>query len=500
LTFRGLYTQNLTELKQLALVAVIVGTTTYWFFDPVLEWVRRRGSSAPEAPPQQRSFVTTAIIVGATILISALDHSLGKGLEGLFNDLKGATGWEAAVVALGSFGLAAGIVTHYWGHGVQRRPTRAAAYGAKAGALAGALVGALVVLVLYLNGKIPPPPAGNPPAAHYAGFLIGAVGLPTLLWFGPGLLGGMAIDKRWGRVSPTRGILYALAGLSGLLLILALAVWHIFPLVWLLVAQLILQNLGWGFGPFLQRESCDPRLDPTGTLASKPPRALNQGGVVVPIRPPREGSVVPPGPDDQQAPPSPPQVLLLRPTGSRAWALVVLLIALALGGWAYATGYFKTDPQIESEIEAKFQQDSGLHKKSLSVHSADKVVTIAGSVDDAIQHTAAVQESSSVRGVKQLIDQLQVTPPRVAKPTVQTNTNTVFVPVLPPVVPPPPAINVNISPLRPGGQGPVRPATKLRPPAPPQAADAQKHKGFFHFLKRDKSKDKKDKTKNSPAP
>jgi hypothetical protein len=69
LIFRGLYSQERGELLQLAIIAVIAGTAAYWFFDPVLEWIRRSGS-IPEKAPQQRSFVTTSIIVGATILIS----------------------------------------------------------------------------------------------------------------------------------------------------------------------------------------------------------------------------------------------------------------------------------------------------------------------------------------------------------------------------------------------------------------------------------------------
>ena len=179
---------------------------------------------------------------------------------------------------------------------------------------------------------------------------------------------------------------------------------------------------------------------------------------------------------------------MLQPTGSRGWSLVILLLALAAGGVAYATGMARTDPEIVSEIEGKFQLDSGLHGKTITVQSADRVVTLAGTVDNGIQHTAAVQEASGVRGVKQLIDQVQVQPP--APPTPK---------VVPAKAQPASQKTTTINAqfnffkgAKQSGASAVNPkaASKIGTPrtAAPKAASSQKSGGFFHFLKHGSNK------------
>jgi hypothetical protein len=475
LTGAGLYGEISNERSEFTLIAIIVGAATYLFFDPIMELLLGWIGAPPRELPRDRKVATTLTVVAATVVISALHHSLGKELEA-------ENGRVFLVVALVSSALTAGLVTLFWRRGAQRQPPRAATYGARTGALTGAAVGLLLVLDFALRHKVPPPPEGSLPAAHYAVFLGQWVGLPTLLWFGSGLLGGMAVDKRWGRLSPTRGILYSLAGLSGVILLLAAAVTNAFPLAWLLAAQV----LGWGLGPFLKRESCDPQLDPSGALRPKLPETRSTGRVVVPIRPGQAISAEAPGFDEGQTPAARTQILLLKPTGDRMWALLLLVLALVAAGWAYTTGVLRTDPEIVSEIEARFQQDSGLHERALSVQSTNRVVTIAGDVNNALQNTAAVQEASSVRGVKQLIDQLQVAPP--ISPPSNTRTDTVVAPV----VAPPPVVNASVSIVK--GPGKVHAPGAQQPHGTQKTADAQKHHGFFHFLK--KGKDKKDKTNN----
>jgi hypothetical protein len=274
-------------------------------------------------------------------------------------------------------------------------------------------------------------PANSTQAGYYAALGLFGVGIPSIMWLIPGLVGGLAIEKNWDRKSPTRGVLAALAALSAVLAIAALSISHWAPqystTAWLLALQFIPLNIGWGLGPFLQRESCDPAFRGYASvmpaLDKIPQGQVLPAGTVIPIDSLR-GTTVPsqtvpsptePGPDYKQIPP---HILLLQPTGSRGWSLVILLLALAAGGFAYASGMARTDPEIVSEIEGKFQQDSGLHGKPITVQSADRVVTIAGSVDNGIQHTAAVQQASSVRGVKQLIDQVQVLPPAPPAPKV----------------------------------------------------------------------------------
>jgi BON domain len=83
---------------------------------------------------------------------------------------------------------------------------------------------------------------------------------------------------------------------------------------------------------------------------------------------------------------------------------VVLLITL-LG---VACNKTPNDAQIQSEVQSKFSQDSGLQGKQLTVQSAGGVVTLAGTVDNEIQRDAAARQASSVPGVKEVVNNLQL--------------------------------------------------------------------------------------------
>ena len=66
------------------------------------------------------------------------------------------------------------------------------------------------------------------------------------------------------------------------------------------------------------------------------------------------------------------------------------------------------DAKISSDIQSKFSQDSGLSAKQLSVQTADGVVTLSGTVDNDAQREAASRQAASIRGVKQVLNNLQV--------------------------------------------------------------------------------------------
>jgi len=68
------------------------------------------------------------------------------------------------------------------------------------------------------------------------------------------------------------------------------------------------------------------------------------------------------------------------------------------------------DGAIQSAIQNKFSQDSGLSGKQLGVQSAAGVVTLSGNVDNDIQRDAAARQASTVPGVKEVVNNLQVTP------------------------------------------------------------------------------------------
>jgi hypothetical protein len=66
------------------------------------------------------------------------------------------------------------------------------------------------------------------------------------------------------------------------------------------------------------------------------------------------------------------------------------------------------DTKISSEIQGKFNQDSGLSTKQLTVESSDGVVTLAGTVDNDAQREAASRQAASVAGVKTVVNNLKL--------------------------------------------------------------------------------------------
>jgi len=66
------------------------------------------------------------------------------------------------------------------------------------------------------------------------------------------------------------------------------------------------------------------------------------------------------------------------------------------------------DAKISSDIQSKFSQDSGLSGKQLTVQASNGVVTLGGFVDNAAQREAAARQASSVNGVKEVVNNLEV--------------------------------------------------------------------------------------------
>jgi hypothetical protein len=470
----GFYGEIHSQPGEFILVAVIIGTAAYCFFDPIMELVLEWTGAPHRETPHDRRVITTLAVTVATLFIAALHHSLAEGVR--------VAGVIGTIALIFQSACIAGATTHYWVRGVGQQPPRAAAWGARTGALVGAVGGVVAVLGLAVQHKIPEP-QGNA-SVYYATVFLSGAGLSSVLWLIPGLLGGLAIEKRWDRGSPSRGILSSFAVLSGLFIVVTLLIARAIPQergndAWLFASQLIGLNIGWALGPFLQREACDQHLAGPGCAVAGRPKARKLGGVVVPIdtrRPVEDAAeVLPP-----VAKPIPPQVLLLQPKGSRAGALVVLVLALIIGAWAYSNGILRTDPEIVAEIETKFEQDSGLHGKTLTAASTDHVVTIRGNLDNGIEHTAAVQRASSVRGVKQLVDELRIFPPAPVTPKVV-------------VAPPPlPSTTIHASVSLFGGSGSgagargaqVKIQHRSGPPQP--KADTQKRGGLFHLFRKNK--------------
>lgn len=67
-----------------------------------------------------------------------------------------------------------------------------------------------------------------------------------------------------------------------------------------------------------------------------------------------------------------------------------------------------SDSKIASDVQQRIAADSGLRNKQIGVESANGVVTLSGNVDDLAQFGAAASYASSVKGVKQVVNNLQV--------------------------------------------------------------------------------------------
>ena len=96
--------------------------------------------------------------------------------------------------------------------------------------------------------------------------------------------------------------------------------------------------------------------------------------------------------------------------------LIALIAALAI-----AVGCTKApnDAQISSDIQSKFNSDSGLQGKQLNVQAANGAVTLSGNVDNDAEREAAARYASSEPGVKQVVNNLQVGAPPPAADTAQ---------------------------------------------------------------------------------
>ena len=88
-----------------------------------------------------------------------------------------------------------------------------------------------------------------------------------------------------------------------------------------------------------------------------------------------------------------------------AYLGVLLLLVL---GVACNQNKTKPDAQVTSDIQNKFNQDSGLQGKQLNVQSANGVVTLDGTVENAAQRDTAARLAAAEEGVKTVVNNLQI--------------------------------------------------------------------------------------------
>jgi hypothetical protein len=99
----------------------------------------------------------------------------------------------------------------------------------------------------------------------------------------------------------------------------------------------------------------------------------------------------------------------VRPT---AYLSIILLIAVM--GITVACNQAPSDAQVQSQLQDKYNSDSGLQGKQLSVQASNGTVTLSGAVDNDAQREAAARYAAAVPGVKQVVNNLQVAPMQAA--------------------------------------------------------------------------------------
>jgi len=85
--------------------------------------------------------------------------------------------------------------------------------------------------------------------------------------------------------------------------------------------------------------------------------------------------------------------------------VVALAALLAIGAGCSKA---PDDSQISSQVQEKFKGDSGLQDKAITVQAENGVVTLSGVVENDTQRTAAARYASSISGIKQVVNNLEV--------------------------------------------------------------------------------------------
>src|SRR5882757_11413712 len=87
---------------------------------------------------------------------------------------------------------------------------------------------------------------------------------------------------------------------------------------------------------------------------------------------------------------------------------VLVLVGILAAGTACSRA--AGDSELTSQVQNKINADSGLQDKQLTVQTANGVVTLSGTVDNEAQRTAASRYASTVSGVKEVVNNLEVNP------------------------------------------------------------------------------------------
>ena len=136
---------------------------------------------------------------------------------------------------------------------------------------------------------------------------------------------------------------------------------------------------------------------------------------------------------------------------------VSMLAVLVLLGATVGCSSQPNDAQITSEIQSKLFADPNITGKQISVSTQSGVVTLNGMVPTDLERAAASSDAAQVKGVKTVVNNLQVAPPVVAA-------------VEPEPAKPSPVVQTRREPVRRAAVRTSEPAAAYTPPPHPVAA------------------------------
>lgn len=357
LVFEGLVQVSKEEsFFQFAFAIVIVGIASLVLFDRIRVFAEH--GPQPHEPTEGQKLLLPSIM-GATLLITVLHESLGKGLEATQKAAPQLWLVQLLFLLIVSLILAGGV-TSSWARGARQRPSRAARKGALKGAILGVVAGFLYALHVSQGA--------NPASLS----LLVMVAVTVVVgWIITGFAGGLAIDKRWGS-SASRGVLFSLAAASFLTGFLPFIVsayqgkWDPEQLRFIFIA------VGWGIALVLHGDGCDQALEgvaPAGDTGGQKQEPLSGA-----LRP--------------------------RPQPKPVMG-VALALGVALAVWLVwrASAHSSTGPSSETNLSTEASLSSAPNKDSSSADTSTPVPSVSGTTwqfDDAEKTRVTFAPSGSV--------------------------------------------------------------------------------------------------------
>lgn len=101
---------------------------------------------------------------------------------------------------------------------------------------------------------------------------------------------------------------------------------------------------------------------------------------------------------------------------TRISLLPISLVLLVVMSVTVGCNKPSSDVAIASDVQGKFQTDSGLQDKQLAVYSSHGTVTLSGNVDNNTQRDSAARYAAAIPGVAHVVNNLQIAPAGVPPP------------------------------------------------------------------------------------